>query len=273
MAKLLIAGFGFLGEALNRRFVADGWQVDGMSRRGGVDARVCDLTSAGALAGWQGDYDLVIHCAATGGGDADAYRAVYREGSRHLLARFPKTPMIFISSSSVYGQTDHSEVTEMSAADPDAETGKVLREAEQLVLDAGGAVVRLSALCGPKRCYTLKTLLNGNARLDGQGERVLNYIHRDDAAAACAVLARHWRQASGCIFNVSAASLTQLQCYQMLASAYNRPLPERRGVEAQSGLRRRGQTSKWVNSAKVKALGWSPEYGDILSIARASDLG
>ena len=268
MARLLIAGFGFLGVALKDRFSTAGWTVDSLTRSGADGSRVCDLSDAEAVACLNGEYDLIIHCAATRGGGEDAYRSVYLNGCRNLRARFPDTPFIFTSSTSVYGQADHSEVTEQSPANPTAETSRVLRETEDFVLAGGGAVVRLSALCGPGRCHTLKSFLNGSARMDGEGERILNFVHRDDAASACLLMANHWGEAQGQIYNVSAAALSQRQCYQSLADHYGRDLPP----VAESGLRtkRRGSSSKKVGSDKIRAMGWEPSCPDFLSIAMKS---
>ena len=269
MARLLIAGYGFLGEALKEHFATAGWEVDSLSRSGAEGSIACDLSSPDAVTRLEGEYDLIIHCAATRGGGVDAYRAVYLNGCRNLQNRFPETPLIFISSTSVYGQVDHEDVTEESPAQPSAETSRVLREVEDLVLADGGVVLRLSALCGPGRCYTLKSFLNGSARIDGEGVRILNFVHRDDAASACVLIAGHWREAQGQIFNVSAASLSQRQCYQSLADHYGRALPP----VAESGQRskRRGATSKSVVSDKIRTMGWVPSCPDFLSIAKKSE--
>ena len=268
MARLLIAGFGFLGVALKNHFSAAGWAVDSLTRSGADGSQICDLSDAEAVARLNGEYDLIIHCAATRGGGEDAYRSVYLDGCWNLLSRFPDTPFIFTSSTSVYAQADHSEVTELSPAEPSAETSRILRETEDLVLAGGGVAVRLSALCGPGRCHTLKSFLNGTARMDGQGERILNFVHRDDAASACLLMADHWGEAQGQIYNVSAAALSQRQCYQSLADHYGRDLP----AVAESGQRtkRRGISSKMVDSDKIRAMGWEPSSPDFLSIAEKS---
>ena len=65
MARLLIAGHGFLGVALKKEFAAAGWEVTTLNRSGDADIQ-CDLTSAEQVANITGDYDLVIQCAASG---------------------------------------------------------------------------------------------------------------------------------------------------------------------------------------------------------------
>ena len=263
MARLLIAGYGFLGTALKREFSAVGWEVTTLRRGDGADIS-CDLTSADDVAAISGDYDLVIQCAATGGGGEDVYRAVYLQAAENLLGRFPEADYIFVSSTSVYAQTDHSVVTEQSPAEPTSPTGKVLRQAEGKVLEGGGCVARLSGLYGPDRCHVLKNFLAGTARLDGEGARIMNFVHRDDAAAGLRVIAG--KSAQGQVYNVSAGSVSQRDCYQSLADHFSMPLPLSSESDAP---RKRGNSSKHVSSELIQGLGWQPVYTDFLALALA----
>ena len=266
MARLLIAGYGFLGKSLESGFVAAGWQVDKLCRGGGHGAIVCDLSSAEDVAALSGEYDLIIHCAASGGGGEPSYRQVYLEGSRNLLTRFSQTPFIFTSSTSVYPQEDHSVVTEESPANPLTATAGVLREAEDLVLAAGGVVTRLSGLYGPGRCHVLKNLLAGTARLDDQGARIMNFIHRDDVTKAMLIIASMSSFPQGQVYNVTADPVSQRDCYTALARHFELPMPD----QADAALpRKRGNSSKRVANAKLRELGWRPQYNDFLSLALA----
>jgi len=264
MARLLIAGYGFLGEALETQFRSAGWAVDKLSRSAKESCISCDLSSAedvANLSGVSGQYDLIIHCAASGGGGEESYRKVYLEGVRNLIFRFPDTRIIFTSSTSVYAQADHSEVDELSLASPITATAKVLREAEELILNAGGVVTRLSGLYGPGRCHVLKNLLNGTSRIDGSGERMMNFIHRDDVAKAMFLLSSN-SVASG-IYNVTAEPVSQRDCYASLADHFDLPMPP--SVDADLP-RKRGNSSKRVSNNKLKSMGWSPVYADFLSL-------
>lgn len=271
MPRLLIAGFGFLGQSLRDCFTAKGWAVDGMNRSGSHEAISCDLSDPKSVNSLSGGYDAVIHCAATGGGGKDAYQKVYYDGARNLLHRFPQCRFLFISSTSVYPQIDHSKVTEKSLAEPQSETAQVLRQTEKAVIDLGGSVLRLSALCGPERMFLLKSYLNGSldSSVSGKnGERVMNYIHRDDASSACALLIDHWQQAQGEIWNASAFSLSRKKGYELLSQHIERPAGT---IHTQSQARpaKRAITSKHVDSDKLRQLGWQPRYTDLLSLVRA----
>ena len=64
---------------------------------------------------------------------------------------------VFCSSTSVYGQTDGACVTEESPATPGRETGCILRETEDLVLQRTGTVARLAGIYGPGRSVLLRS--------------------------------------------------------------------------------------------------------------------
>ena len=166
----------------------------------------------------------------------------------------------------MYPQMDHSVVSEESPADPSSPTARVLRQTEDLVLAAGGVVVRLSGLYGPGRCHVLKNLLTGAARLDGQGERIMNFVHRDDVARALLLLASLPAFPRGEIYNVTAEPVSQYDCYAALARHFEVPMPEQAG---QDTPRKRGNSSKRVSNARLRELGWEPQYNDFVSLALA----
>jgi len=206
-------------------------------------------------AGWENP-DLLIHCASSGRGGADAYRSVYREGLRNLLEAFRPARVIFTGSTSVYAQADGSWVTEESPAQPERETGKVLLEAEALALAAGGIVARLSGLYGPGRSVILQRMVDGTAVLEELGDRWVNQIHRDDAASALLHLAD--ASVAGGIYNVSDNSPTrQRDIYQWLALALDKPMPPDGPANPN---RKRGITNKRVCNAKLVKTGWSPAF-------------
>ena len=265
MASLLIAGYGFLGKSLEREFSRAGWSVEKLNRSGTQGAIPCDISSTENVSALPGEYDLVIHCAASGGGGEDGYKKVYLEGCRNLLEKFHASRFIFISSTSVYAQADHALVTEESPAEPSTPPAKILREAENLTLESGGVVARLSALYGPGRCHILKNFLSGTVRLDTMGERIMNFIHGHDAARALLLLACEPRA----IYNITAEPVNQRDLYASLAEHFNKPMPP----TADNPLaRKRGASSKRVSNAKLKTLGWQPQYENFLTLALSCDL-
>ena len=269
--KLLICGNGYLGQALADSASEQGYQVSTCSLSGSHGSHVCDLGDAEAVAKLAMAIDapdFIVHCASSGKGGAPAYEHVYRNGIRHLHATFPAAILLFTSSSSVYGQTDGSIVTEESAAEPDRETGRILLESERLTLETGGMVCRLSGIYGPGRSVILKKFLLGDAVIEEDGRRYLNQIHRDDAVSALLHLMSLTDQEKnptavrGEIFNVSDSQpLSQKQSYVGLAELFQRPLPPS-GPRDEN--RKRGWTHKQVSNAKLRDLGWQPQFPSFL---------
>ena len=276
MARVFIAGCGFVGLAAARLFHSRGWEVlagthtpESAAQLGGEPfaALAVDIADPAALAAppeLRG-LDAVIHCASSGRGGADAYRRVYLEGAQNLATVLAPKRLIFTGSTSVYTQTDGAWVTETSTALPDRETGRVLREAEDVVLATGGSVARLAGIYGPSRSVLLKKFLAGEAVIEGDGGRWINQIHRDDAAAALLTLVE---SAATGIFNVSDDEpMTQRAVYEWLAGHFQQPLPPSGPIPTD---RKRGWTSKRVSNASLRALGWSPQYPSFPQAVAAS---
>jgi len=262
---VLVAGCGYLGRVIARQLHALGWwEVTGVTRsQASAQAlqaepfrvTACDICDPVALTAL-GPFDAVIHCASSGRGGPEDYRRVYLEGAQNLLATVRPTRFLFTSSTSVYAQNDGSLVTEESIAAPDRETGRILKETETVVLNAGGTVARLAGIYGPGRWALLENFLAGLAVLEGDGGRFLNHIHRDDAATAVTLLFS--QTAATGIYNVSDGSpTTQLEIYTAFAAHFQRPLPP---VGPPDLERKRAWTHKQVSNAKLRALGWSPRY-------------
>jgi len=261
--KLLLIGHGYLGREVARRFRTAGWEVLSVSLQGGEDALACDVSVAAAVQELP-DVDAIVHCAASGRGGPEAYQQVYVDGCRHLVQRYPGKLLLFTSSTSVYAQVDGSVVTEESPTVPDRETGKLLLEAEGVVLQANGIVARLAGIYGPGRSVILKKFLSGEAVFEEDGGRYLNQIHRDDAADAICHLLSGRKHG---VYNVSdSPPLTQRTCYESLSEQFDRPLPP---SGPRDFHRKRGWTHKQVSSAKLKATGWQPRFPSFLDAAQA----
>jgi len=123
------------------------------------------------------------------------------------------------------------------------------------VLAAGGTVARLAGIYAVGRWAVLEKFLEGRAVLEGDGSRVINQIHRDDAASALVCLLNHGGPG---IYNVAdGRPMTQRELYTAFAEHFGRPLPPTGPVDLD---RKRGWTSKRVCNAKLGALGWAPRF-------------
>jgi nucleoside-diphosphate-sugar epimerase len=278
MPRALIVGCGYVGTATADLLFSRGWEVEGWTRSQEsvqklaakpYPVRVVDITNRGDVANCSADFDAVIHCASTRGGGAELYRQVYLNGARNLFERFARSTMIFTSSTSVYVQTDGSWVTETSAAEPSHETGRILLETEKLVLGHGGIVARLAGIYGPGRSALLEKFLREEAFIDPEHDRFVNQVHRDDIATALALLLDR-QLARADIYNVvDDEPILQSECYRWLAEKLNRPVPPTRRSLVP---RKRGASNKRVTSAKLRALGWAPQYPNFVVAMKKSIL-
>jgi nucleoside-diphosphate-sugar epimerase len=266
MSRALIAGCGYLGQALADLLTTEHWEVEGwtlspqsaeeLSQRG-VRAYSIDISNEKDVTARKADFDVVVHCASTRGGNVDLYRRVYFDGARNLVNRFGGAKFLLTSSTSVYAQTNGEIVAEESPAEPKHEAGKILRQAEDLVLVKSGIVVRLGGIYGPGRSALLRKFLNGEAIVDPSNDRFLNQIHRDDAAAALRVLLKS-TAAAGEIYNVvDDQPILQSECYRWLATKLNRSLTSSKGS---TSSRKRGESNKRVSNARLRSTGWVPLY-------------
>jgi nucleoside-diphosphate-sugar epimerase len=266
MPRILIVGCGYVGEATADLFHSARWNVEGWvrSKESAVrlsvkpySIRVLDVSQRGEVAKREGAFDAVIHCASSRGGDAEAYRQIYLNGTRHLFETFPKAKILFTSSTSVYAQRDGSWVTEESETKPLRNTGRILLEVEKLVLEKDGIVARLAGIYGPRRSALLSKFLNGTATID-PNDRFVNQAHRNDIASALFLLLDREAQESAQIYNVvDDEPILQSECFAWLAQRLNRSLPPTRKSEQP---RKRGDTNKRVSNAKLHQLGWTPDY-------------
>ncbi len=275
--RVLIVGCGYIGLPLGAELVRQGHEVFGLRRNpaaagefeaAGIKPLFADITQPGDLEKLPRNFDWVVNCAASGGGGAAAYRELYLTGNRNLIEWLrpgPPRRFVYTSSTSVYGQNDGSAVVETDPVAPESETGKILVQTENLLLAAAteinfpAVILRLASIYGPGRGYWLKQFLSGEARLEGDGSRLLNMVHRDDAVGAIIATLKHSPVAQ--VFNVADNEpVSQLDMFKWLAEKLGRPLPPAAPADAESN-RRRGVTNKRVSNQRLrKMLGYQFKY-------------
>lgn len=264
MARVLIAGCGYVGEAAADLFHKAGWEVEGWTASPESASRlsrkpyavsVGDIGEGTAVGARSSGFDVVLQCVSSRGGEVEQYHRLYLEGARNLIQAFPAATLLFTSSTSVYAQTKGEIVDECSPAEPGHDKGKILRETEELVLAHGGMVARLGGIHGPGRSYLLSRFLEGAAVIDPDDRRLINQAHRDDIASALLLLAE---QRPGGIFNVVGDEPTTASAaIEWLALHLGRSLPP---AGKQPERRKRGESNKRVSNKKLRALGWEPRY-------------
>ena len=193
--RILIAGCGDVGTQAALQLAAEGHEVFGLRRDPGVlpgpiRPVAGDLTADQGLRELPTGIDAVVHAATAGRRDEAAYAAVYRDGLARLLdhvtARDGTAPrVVFLSSTTVYGDAGGAWVDETTPVEPGSATGELIAEAEQLLLGApvDGVVLRLAGIYGPGRTRQIEQVRAGEVvRPDPPVHG--NRIHRDDAARA-----------------------------------------------------------------------------------------
>jgi nucleoside-diphosphate-sugar epimerase len=269
-APNLIVGCGYLG-----RRVADLWRANGAHVAALTRARA-DALRASGIEPITGDVldpaslralppaASVLYAVGMDRGAGKSMRDVYVNGLANVLDALPACErFVYVSSTSVYGQTAGEWVSEASATEPTEESGKVVLEAEQLlrarVPDA--IILRFAGIYGPDRLLRKAPILKGEP-LVGDAEKWLNLIHVADGARA--VLHAEAHTAAGETYNVSdGAPVSRLDFYTWLA--------ELLGTEAKFDPRAEpGAPNRRVDSAKFRTLGWTPThatYRDGLALA------
>ena len=260
--RVLIVGVGYVGEAVAVRLIQAGHQVFGLRRSEGQELEAlglstirCDITQAAQLREVRGPFDWVINAVSSSKGGVEEYRSVYLEGTRNLLNWANEQPLqkyVHVSSTSVYGQTDGSEVDETSPTEPSSETGRILVEAEKLILSSTvpAVILRASGIYGPHRGHLFQQYLRGEGTISGDPQRYLNMIHRDDLAGA--IIAALERGTVGEIYNASDdLPVPLIDFFRWLSAELKRPMPP--SVADAPSKRKRAVTSKRVSNVKLKA--------------------
>jgi nucleoside-diphosphate-sugar epimerase len=263
--KILLLGCGFVGKVLATQLKALGNEVTGWVRSPDsvqmlesleIRSIVGDFTDGHSWENVPTDFDVAIHIASSGRGDQGVYEKVYFDGMKKLSEKMKGSRLIFVSSTSVYGQIDGEWVDERSPAQPTSATSQVLLKAESIALQRGGVVVRPSGIYGPNRSVLFQKFMDGSAVIEGDGKRWINQIHRDDVAGGIALLVQH-PELSG-IFNLTDDRPTNhLEVYGWLSAKTGKPMPP---PAPENHQRKRGWTHKRISNQKMKSIGWTLEY-------------
>ncbi len=263
--RVLIVGCGYAGLTLGAELARGGHEVFGIRRNAGseeeelrrasIQPLIADISIPEALKVLPREFDWVVNTVASTGGGATDYRRTYLEGTRNLLNWLAPSVRAFVytSSTGVYAQNDGSLVTEESPAKPDSATSLI--ETEQLLLNAAreqefpAMVLRCAGIYGPDRGYWLRQFLSGEARMEGDGNRWLNMIHRDDVVNAIISALEHGTP--GEVYNVvDDEPVRQRTVFAWLAERLRKPLPPGSATSATPG--RRAATDKRVSNQKLR---------------------
>ena len=189
MAKILIVGCGDVGGRVAAALAGRGHEIYGLRRSAfsipGVHALrgdVCDAASLQFPAGL--DYVFIALSPDVAG--EDAYRRVYLDGTRNVLAALDGQRLrhvFLVSSTSVYGDDDGRMVNEESVAVPGSASARLLLDMEQSVAGGGwpATVVRFAGIYGPGRLRLVHWVQSGRP-VQSEPPAWTNRIHVEDCA-------------------------------------------------------------------------------------------
>jgi nucleoside-diphosphate-sugar epimerase len=231
--KKLIVGCGYVGTRLAARWNGLGDQVFAVTRK-------AERAAEFARVGWQpvvGDItdlqnvdlpevDVVVFAVGFDRGSGRSMREIYVDGLACLLEQLPPCGrFIYVSSTSVYGQSDGSEVDEDAETAPREASGQVVLEAEQILRECypDAIVLRFAGIYGPGRLLREKALRESQP-IVAAPDRWLNLIHVDDGVQA--ILAAETRGQTGLIYNVADNfPVHRIDFFERLAELLDVPRP------------------------------------------------
>ena len=226
----LIIGCGYLG-----RRVAALWQAHGKRVRALTRTKSNELSGLG-IEPIVGDVlspphplpqaATVLYAVGLDRSSGRSQREVYVDGLRNVLNALPPPQrFIYVSSTSVYGQTDGSWVDEVSLTEPLEESGRIVLEAEQMLRSRlpDAIILRFAGIYGPGRMIRRAAIEKGEP-LVGDFDKLINLIHVDDGAQS--VLAAEERGKPGETYLIAdGCPVTRREFYSFMAQLLKAPPP------------------------------------------------
>lgn len=264
MAKLIF-GCGYLGQRVGQRWIEWGERVVAVTRsaesaeqlaRSGFQPVVADVTQPETLRDLP-TAEIVLYAVAYGRDNRLPRTRVQVEGLRAALdaLRQPPRRLVYVSSTSVYGDCQGGWVDEDTPCEPDREAGRVALAAERALRShpagSNAVVLRLAGLYGPGRIPLLGDLAAGRP-LPVAADAVVNLIHVDDAATV--VLAAAERAQPPSLLLVSDGHpVPRREFYRYLSELMRLPPPAFAEPDPAERHSQRGFGNKRVRNAKMLA--------------------
>ncbi len=267
MANVLIAGCGDIGCLLGSQLAEQGHQVFGLRRN--VDALPdciqpvqANLTTP--VENLPLNIEYVFYMASAGKYKDSAYYQAYVQGLKNLISALETHPvkkLFFISSSSVFGQSEGEKVDESSPTDDSIFSTKRLLEGEEVALNSklNATVVRFGGIYGPGRTHLIDLIQEGKAHC--MEDVWSNRIHSEDCAGMLSHLLACYEQDPSSVDSlyVGVDNEPTLSCeiYDWLAEQLSAPEADRKEPSEASRLMR---SNKRISNAKIRATGYTFKY-------------
>ncbi|ACD94106.1 NAD-dependent epimerase/dehydratase family protein [Trichlorobacter lovleyi] len=198
MQQLFIAGCGYTGSLVANLALAQGWSVAVHLRdqekaaaltRAGAEVCLCSMDERDDIPRLPLDGRMLLYSVPPQGGGSIDLRARNFCAALERDQTFP-SKIVYLSATSVYGDTGGAVVTEQSPTEPASAMGKRRLDAEQLFQDfclkhgIPVVILRVSAIYGKGR-LPLMQINQGQPLLREELARPSNRIHIDDLARVC----------------------------------------------------------------------------------------
>lgn len=187
-ARILIAGYGAIGRAMVHQSPNCQWISLNRAPNSNLNHHIkADLlTTTSPLK--QEKIDFVVYTATPDQRSEAEYHKTYVEGLRNLLGWLKETEIrriFFVSSTSVYGQSQGEEVDESSPAVATSFSGRAIAQAEALLAQSGfdHTIVRFGGIYGNGREMLLRHVRQG-VKVPAQPPALTNRIHEEDCAGS-----------------------------------------------------------------------------------------
>jgi nucleoside-diphosphate-sugar epimerase len=191
--KILLAGCGDIGQRVAARLAKE-HQCFGLKRnpqflQSSITPLKGDLSDDKDLAGiFSQEFDVVIATLTPEARTEEAYQKAYLDTATALAssinnAEYQPKIVIWISSTSVYGDSTNQWLDEESPVNPASFFARALKKAEDIMaaVSCDLTIVRFSGIYGPGRLALLSSVKSGVGR-PAQPEQWSNRIHSDDCA-------------------------------------------------------------------------------------------
>lgn len=188
--------------------------------------------------------------------------------------------VIYLSSTSVYGDYQGEWVEEQSERRPTSALGKMRRDLEDVLLGWSGDVLthmyvaRIVGIYGPGRTLA-DYIAKGRYRLIDGGQKITNRVHVDDLVSALLAMLERG-QPGHRVYNICDGNpLPVKDLVELLVRDYGVAHPEACTLEAYAEARGENVAARWKNSYRCTnerlrtELGWQPQYEDARDGLRA----
>jgi len=250
----LVIGCGYLGRRVAAIWRLRGDRVSALTRSPenaaalqaeGIDPIVGDVLDPASLRNLP-SADAVLYAVGFDKTASATKREVYVTGLENVLREIgPRVGrLVYISSTSVYGQDAGEWIDETSICTPSTEDGRICLAAEQMIWRffpsnseaaepvpsprsdraCGANVLRFSGIYGPGRLLRRIESVRGGEVIRANPEGFLNLIHVDDGARIVTELAERGR--SGATYLVTDDQpIRRREYYTLLARSVGAPAP------------------------------------------------